>query len=129
MSLRRHEQDAVPRRVARGAQHHDRAVAEHVLVRALWLDLALLGDPLLEALRVRTAHRRAGVDAVPIALADKQRRVPERPELAGVVGVEMADADVFHVIGIDVDLLQQIGAAACWSHWEPNLAGIPCPRP
>jgi len=81
--LKADKQDAVPWRVARSAQHHDGAVLEHILVRTLWLDLALLGDPLGEALHVRTAHRRTCVDAVPIALADKQGRIPKRVQLAG----------------------------------------------
>jgi hypothetical protein len=96
------EQRAVPRRMAGRTQDHDGAVAEHVLVQRQRLDLAARADPLLEAIDVRPRHLR--VDAVPISLADEQRRVGERTELPGVVGVEVADADVLDLLRGDLEL-------------------------
>ena len=43
-------------------------------------------------------------DPSPLALADQQRGVGERAELAGVVGVKMADADLLDLLGLDLQL-------------------------
>ena len=43
-------------------------------------------------------------ESVPIALADRQRRVREIARLAGMVGVEVADADDVDVFRPDADL-------------------------
>jgi hypothetical protein len=44
-----------------------------------------------------------------VALAVEQRRVRERRELAGMVAVKMADADVLDLLGRNLKLLQAIG--------------------
>ena len=98
-------------RVARRADHDHAAVAEDVLVRGLRLNLAALGDPHFEAGGVRATHRGIGCDAVPVALADQQRGAGERRELAGMVGVEVADADELHLLGLYLDLRHVIGDA------------------
>ena len=102
------QQAAMARRVTRHPEHGHAAVAEHVLVPGQRLDLPLLVDPALEARDVGALHRRRRGDAVPVALADEQRRVRERRELAGVVAVEVADADELDLVGRDVELLQAI---------------------
>src|SRR6266516_8182485 len=103
--LEAHEQAGVPGRVAGRADHPHRAVAPNVLVERQRLDLAgIRARPVLEARLVRALHRRDCRDAIPVALADEQRRIRERRELAGVVGVEVADADVFHLLRLHLHL-------------------------
>jgi tripartite-type tricarboxylate transporter receptor subunit TctC len=102
--LQPHEQRLVTRRMARRAQHHHRAVAEHVLVGGLRLDLAGAAEPVLEARDVRARHGLGRGERLPFLLADEQRRVRHRVQLAGVVGVEMADADILHLLGLDLEL-------------------------
>src|SRR5438094_10056220 len=96
------------RRVTRRPQNDYAAVAEHVLVRAQLLDLPLFIDPALEARDIGALHRRRRGDLVPVALADEQGRVRERSELAGMVAVKVADADVLDLLGRDLELLQAI---------------------
>src|SRR5437773_1873669 len=100
-----HEEARVPGRVAGCADHPHRAVAPNVLVERQGLDLAgIRAHPVLEARLVRALHRRDCRDAVPVALADEKRRIRERRELAGMVAVEVADADVFHLLRLHLHL-------------------------
>src|SRR5262249_57776714 len=96
----------MPRRVPRRPENDHAAVAEYVLVRGQRLDLPLFIDPALEARDIGALHRRRRGDLVPVTLSDEQRRVRERRELAGMVGVKVTDADELHLIGRDVELLQ-----------------------
>src|SRR5215813_15465697 len=102
------QQRAMPRRVTRRPENDHAAVAEYVLVRGQRLDLPLFIDPALEARDIGALHRRRRGDLVPVALADEQRRGRERRELAGMVGVKVADADELHLIGGNTELFQAI---------------------
>src|SRR6185295_1862379 len=102
------QQGAMARRVTRHPEHDHGAVAEHVLVHGQRLDLPLFIDPALEARDVGALHRRRRGDPVPVALADEQHRVRERRELAGMVAVKVADADVLDLLGRNAELFQAI---------------------
>src|ERR1700730_3501268 len=102
------QQAAMARRVTRHPQNDHAAVAEHVLVPGQRLDLPAFADPALEARGIGAWHRRRGDDPVPVAFSDEQRGVGERLELAGMVAVKVADADVLDLLGCDRQLLQAI---------------------
>ncbi len=72
----------MPGCMPRRAKNDYAAVAEHILVCIQRLDLAAGPHPFLEAGDIGAAHRRIGIDAVPITLADEQRGVGERRKLA-----------------------------------------------
>src|SRR6185369_8402917 len=77
---------------------------EDVLVARLRLDLAAAADPRREGGDVGAGHRLGRRDRRPLALADQERRVRQRAELTGVVWVKVADADVLHLLGQDLEL-------------------------
>src|SRR3954463_12657950 len=95
-------------RMAWRAQDHYRAVAEHVLVGGLRLDLAAAAHPMLERSDVGAGHGLRRRERLPFALADQQGRARQRGQLAGVVGVEMADPDVPHLLRLDLELRQLV---------------------
>src|SRR3546814_10122138 len=77
-------------------------IAEHVLVAFERLDLASPGQPVAEA-------RLGGLpdlDHFPVALAGEQGRVREIRDLAGMVVMIMADADIGHVARVEADTPQ-----------------------
>src|ERR1700733_6925750 len=90
------------------AQHHHRAVAEYILVEDLRLDLALTLDPAFERLEVHAFGWLGRRDRVPFPGADQEGRLRKRSDLAGVIGVIVADADIFDLVGFDIDLCQEI---------------------
>src|SRR3546814_17848890 len=74
-------------------------IAEHVLVAFERLDLASPGQPVAEA-------RLGGLpdlDHFPVALAGEPGRVREIRDLAGMVVMIMADADISNVPRVDTD--------------------------
>ena len=111
------EQAGMARRVPRRAQHDHRAVTEHVLVDGQRLDLALAFDPALERLDVHAFSRLGAGDRVPFLAADQQGCFRKRRNLAGVIGVIVADADIFDLLGFDVDLRQVID-----SPYDPTVS-------
>ena len=73
-------------------------------------------------------RRRLGIgDDIPIALADEQRRLRKLACLAGVVAVIMADADVLHLCGRDLELREKIGEARLGRRGRgpDGVAGVP----
>jgi hypothetical protein len=50
-------------------------------------------------------------DRIPIALADQDRRIRKQGHLAGVIGVIVADPDIFDLLGLHADLCQLIDHA------------------
>src|SRR4029434_3852940 len=80
------------------------------------LDLALTLGPILKRREVHAEDRFRAADRIPVALADQERRLWKRTDLAGVSGVIMADADVLDLLGFDVDLRQEVDQADLWRH-------------
>src|ERR1700744_6496901 len=101
-------------RVPRRAQHDHRAVAEHILVNGLRFNLALTLDPTLERLDVRTFRWLGARDSVPLPGADQDSCLRKRRELAGVIRVIVADADIFDLTRLDADLRKIIDHALFW---------------
>ena len=109
------------------AQDDDRAVAEHVLVERQRLDGAAAADPVGKGAGVHALRGLRRRDGVPIALADEQRGFRERRELARVVGVVVADADILHLVGRDLELRELVGKAhlRCVRVRAWHKAGVP----
>src|SRR6476469_10495247 len=96
------------RRVSWGIQYDHAAVAEHILVVWLRLDLVVAFNPALERREIDAGGRLRRGDCVPVAESDPQRRPRERCDLAGMIGVIMADANIADLFGLDADLVQLV---------------------
>ena len=99
--LQLHQQAVMTGRVTGRVEHDHGAVAEHVLVAGTG---STLPPPLIQlANGAVLALRRLGVGQhVPVALADQQRGLRERADLAGVVTVVVADGDVLDLSGVSL---------------------------
>ena len=64
------------------------------------LDLVLAFGPAVEWFVVHALGRIGTRDLIPVALADQQQRLGKRRDLAGVIGMIVADADIFDLIGL-----------------------------
>jgi hypothetical protein len=66
-------------------------------------------------------------DRIPVAFADQQGGFRKRGDLAGVVGVIMADADESNLLGLDVELRQLVDDAHLRRHvgGGHGVTGIP----
>ena len=121
------QQAAVAGRVARRREHDHAAVAEHILVTRQGFDLAAAADPARERRRVDARGGWCGGQHVPVPLADQQRRGGKCAGLSGVVAVVVADADVFDLLGLDVEfgkLLRQRCLGCCGARAQ-GLTRIP----
>jgi len=121
------QQAGMAGRVPRRAQHDHRAVTEYVLVGGHRLDLAVAFDPIRERREVHACGRLRAGYRIPVALADQERRLRERTDLAGVIGVIMADADKCNLLGLELDLRQLIDHANLRRHIGSGhgMTGIP----
>src|SRR6516162_9055243 len=95
------EKAVMARRVPGRVEHDHAAIAEHVLVVHERLDLVLTLGPTLEWFVVHALGRVGARDPIPVALADQQQRLGKRRDLAGVIGMIVADADIFNLIGLE----------------------------
>ena len=106
-----HHQAVMTGRMAGRVQHQHGAVAKHILVQSQRLDLALAFDPVREWLWVHTRRGLRTGQRIPITLADQERRLRERADLTDVVAMIVADADILDLIGLYVDLPQEVHQA------------------
>jgi hypothetical protein len=58
---------------------------------------------------VGARHRFRRGERRPLALADQKGRARQRAELAGVIGMEVADADELHLLRPDLELRELLG--------------------
>ncbi len=108
-------------------QHDHAAVAEHILVVGERLDLAFALDPAGKRRCVDALRRCRGRDRLPVAFADQQQSLRKRGDLPGVVGMEMADADIFDLIGVKFELRKLIDQTDLGRHVRGGhgVASIP----
>src|SRR5215467_2732771 len=105
------QQGVMPGRVPRRVQHKHAAITEHVLVERHRLDLALALDPARERLRVHAGAWLSAGQRIPVALADQERRLRKRSDLADMVTMIMTDADILDLLGRELQLCQEVHEA------------------
>src|SRR5215831_15287614 len=115
------------RRVPWRTQHGYRTVTEYILVQGLRLDLVLALDPTLERLEVHALGGLRAGDRFPFLSANQQGCFREGVDLASMVGMIVADSDIFDLIGLNVDLGQLIDHAHLWCNIgrRHGMTGIP----